>query len=166
MDELKKDLRILSEATRQVDMLFLKNSSDSYHYLKNLRKLVDMFNKKYKNISTAIDKGSLKIDLKVFIHAKSISEIFNDLEFDTNRPESEPEPMLILKKDPKRDLIELIYRNGALMDTHSPEFLALSRYAEIIDDLNLNESDLCFNIDESGGLLYKDKKIVRDDDED
>lgn len=166
MDELKKDLRILTEATKQVDLLFLKNSNDSYHYLKNLRKLVDMFNKKYKNISAAINKGNLKINLKVFIHAKSISEIFSSIEFDDETHGSEPEPMLILKKDPKRDIIEMIYRNGALSDTHSPEFLALTRYAEIAHDLDLNGSDLCFNIDESGGLLYKDKVIVRDDNED
>jgi hypothetical protein len=190
METLKSDINSLINLVHKVDHNYAKGDTDTYHYIKKVRILIDRFNEKYPGIHLALKKTNLNLLLRIFLKSESTKETFD--EFFTEQPdikerifrnkvkiEMEVEPVLdktyvspvedtlALKKDPHRNMVELIYREENLSNLSSPEFKLLAKHAlsKYHKKTNLR-SDIddifCFDFDdkddEEDDLVYHQKK--------
>jgi hypothetical protein len=190
METLKSDINSLINLVHRVDHNYAKGDTDTYHYIKKVRILIDRFNEKYPGIHLALKKTNLSLLLRIFLKSESTKETFD--EFFTEQPdikerifrnnvkiEMEVEPVLdktyvnpvedtlALKKDPHRNMVELIYREENLSNLSSPEFKllakhALSKYHKKTDLRSDIDDIFCFDFDdkddEEDDLVYHQKK--------
>jgi hypothetical protein len=155
--------------------MYARNDSETYHYIKKLRKIIDRFNEKYPGITVALNKTFLRIYLKFFIEKDSINDVFdnfmtNDLSLKNkifkNKTQVNLEyspkiehtyshkimDTLALRRDKHRNMVELIYRNDTLHNTDSPEFRllafhGLSGYNKEMDIKEEKDNVFCFDFD-------------------
>jgi hypothetical protein len=174
--------------------MYSKGESETYHYLKKLRHIVDRFNEKY-NIDASVKKNSMRIFISFYLKNESVEESFaffkesidylngilgEETESEISSDETEDSNYnimntLALKCDTRRKQVEVIYREDNLTNVHSPEFKILllnALYPRYNSDISIRiEADdiFCFDFDtddnnDAENLVYSQKKIVGDTD--
>jgi hypothetical protein len=190
IETLKSDVNYLISLVRKVDKEYGKGDVETYHYIKKLRGLIDLFNEKYPGIHAALRKTNLNLFLRLFLKSASTKETFK--EFFEEQPdlkerifrnkikldmEVEPvmdktylypvEDTLALKRDPHRNMVELIYREDSFSNVNSPEFEILAKnaiphYRKSISINRAGDDIFCFDFDdkndEEDDLVYHQKK--------
>jgi hypothetical protein len=190
IETLKSDVNFLISLVRKVDKEYGKGGAETYHYIKKTRAIIDLFNEKYPGIHVALRKTNLSLLLRIFLKSESTKETFK--EFFEEQPdlkervfrnnvklEMEVEPVidktyqypvedtLALKRDPYRNMVELIYREDSFSNVNSPEFKilaknALPNYRKSISINKAVDDIFCFDFDdkndEEDDLVYHQKK--------
>jgi hypothetical protein len=178
IETLKNDVNYLISLVRKVDKEYGKGDVETYHYIKKVRLIIDLFNDKYPGIHTALRKTSINLFLRIFLKSESTKETFR--EFFEEQPdlkerifknnvkmEMNVEPVmdktyqypvedtLALKKDLHRNMVELIYREDSFSNENSPEFKilsksALSHYKKNISINKTVDDIFCFDFNDNG----------------
>ncbi len=182
MREFRHDLLYILNLTHLIDSMYGRNDSETYHYLKRLRRIIDNFNEKYPKIHVGVNKTHLNISLKFYIEEKSTPEVFDTFEntlknrvfggkvFEFRNKSSHTYPSVVkdtlaLQRNKNRNMVELIYSYETLHNPLCPEFQLLATYAlpDYKRNLDIKEemdSYFCFdfNPDDKGkGFMYVPK---------
>lgn len=76
ISEFRKDLLQMLRLGKWIDRYYAGSHQDLDTYLQKFNSLIEMFNKKYKNLKLKLAKKTNEIDLKIFLNEKSVKDCF------------------------------------------------------------------------------------------
>jgi len=76
LNEFKKDFAELTRVHSGIDKEYSKLGKDVDKYTKEFKQILNLFNKKYKNLAIRAKQTTEEIKLRIFIREKSVKDVF------------------------------------------------------------------------------------------
>jgi|TARA_Y100000310_G_scaffold311565_1_gene357965 hypothetical protein len=78
INEFRKDLLQMLRVGDGINRYYAESQSDLDTYLKKFNSLINLFNKKYKNLKLRLERKTTEINLKIFLNEKSVRGCFEN----------------------------------------------------------------------------------------
>ena len=76
ISEFRKDLLQMLRLGKWIDRYYAESHQDLDTYLQKFNSLIEMFNKKYKNLKMKLVRKTSETDLKIFLNEKNVKDCF------------------------------------------------------------------------------------------
>jgi hypothetical protein len=76
INEFRKDLLQMLRIGKEIDKYYAGSNQDAGDYIKKFDSLINLFNKKYKNLKLKAEKRADEINLKILLNEKSVRDCF------------------------------------------------------------------------------------------
>ena len=78
INDFRKDLMQMLRVGKEIDRQYAGSNQDVSAYMKKFNSLIDLFNKKYKNMKLKAEKKTNEINLKILLNEKSVRDCFEN----------------------------------------------------------------------------------------